>query len=249
MNDLKFACRHLLKNAGFTAVTVLTLAVSIGATVAIYSAVHATILDPLPVKNADRLIEIRSFNTRKGYLRSGVSGRTIRELRRHKEVFAEIAVVDAAVTKYRGGEFIEVLRGMAVSANFFALWQVEPVLGRVFRADEAMPQGDKVIVLSHLFWRTRLGGDPQIIGKTIEFEGAWFSSPEGRYTVVGVMPQHFVFPQKEVHYWIPKDDPPSGGASARNYGVFSRLAIGATPLQAQAILDVIAARDIADEPK
>ena len=247
MNDLRFAFRQLLKNPGFTAVAVLTLALGIGATTAIYSAVQTTLLDPLPVKDADRLMSIESFNTLKGYSSGGVSLNTIAELQRHKEVFANVAVHNAMLAKYRGRDFIEMVRGSQVSANFFALWGVQPVLGRVFSKDEGRPEASRVVVLSHSFWRTRLGGDPQIIGKTIEFEPETESAYQ-RYTVIGVMPGHFVFPQQDIYFWIPKSHPDME-QRFRNLSVCFRLPIGSTALQAQAILDVISARDAVADPK
>ncbi len=246
MNDLKFACRQLRKNPGFTAVAVLTLALGIGATTAIYSAVQATILDPLPVKDADRLMSIESFNAEKGYSNAGISPITIAELRQHAEVFGDLAVFDSMLVKYRGGEFTEMVRGSAVSANFFALWRVQPILGRTFAKDEERSHENKVVILSHSFWRTRLGGDPQIMGKTIELEPEIESSYQ-RYTVIGVMPSHFVFPEEDVYYWVPKADPPANWYG-RNYDVFFRLSNGSTPAQAQAFLDAMSARHATDSP-
>src|SRR6266542_63373 len=199
MSDLKFAFRQLLKNPGFTAVAVLTLATAIGASTAIYSAVQTTILDPLPVKDADRLMTIESFNTREGGSKE-VSLITIAQLRQHEEVFANVAVYGGMLVTYRGGEFIDMVRGAEVSANFFSLWGVQPILGRVFAMDEERSEASRVVVLSQAFWRGRLGGDPQIIGKTIELEPETESSYQ-QYTVIGVMPYYFVFPEEEVDYW------------------------------------------------
>ena len=103
MNDFKFALRQLLKNPGFTAVAVLTLALGIGTTTAIYSAVQTTLIDPLPVKDADRLMSIESLNATKGYSSWGVSLNTIAELRRHEEVFANVAVHDAMLASIAAG--------------------------------------------------------------------------------------------------------------------------------------------------
>jgi len=172
---------------------------------------------------------------------------TIAELRRHEEVFANVAVHDARLAKYRGRDFIEMVRGSQVSANFFALWGVQPALGRVFSKDEGRPEASRVVVLSRSFWRTRLGGDPQIIGKTIEFEPETESAYQ-RYTVIGVMPGHFVFPQQDIYFWIPKSHPDME-QRFRNLSVCFRLPIGSTALQAQAILDVISARDAVADPK
>ena len=249
MNDLKFASRQLLKNPGFTLVAVLTLAIAIGASTAIYSAVQTTIVDPLPVKDADRLMSIESFNTREGRSKWGVSLNTIAELRQHAELFANVAVYDGMLVTYRGGEFIDMVRGAEVSANFFSLWGVQPILGRVFAMDEERSEASRVVVLSQAFWRGRLGGDPQIIGKTIELEPETESSYQ-QYTVIGVMPYYFVFPEEEVDYWVPRADRDRGAdPSSPNYAVFFRLPIGSTPLQARAFLEALAARDAANDAK
>ncbi len=248
MSDLKFAFRQLLKNPGFTAVAVLTLATAIGASTAIYSAVQTTILDPLPVKDADRMMTIESFNTREGRSKE-VSLNTIAQLRQHEEVFANVAVYGGMLVTYRGGEFIDMVRGAEVSANFFSLWGVEPILGRVFAMDEERSEADRVVVLSQTFWRTRLGGDTQIIGKTIELEPESESSYH-QYTVIGVMPHHFVFPEEDVDYWIPRADRDRGAdPSFRNYAVFFRLPIGSTPLQARAFLEALAAREAVNDAR
>jgi predicted permease len=249
MNDLRFAFRQLLKNPGFTLAAVLMLAVSIGATTAIYSALHTTIIDPLPGKEGDRLMTIRSFNpTKKVPYASGISPPTIKQLRQHQDIFGDLAVFDAMLAKYRGGEFIEMVRGAKVSANFFKLWQIQPLLGRAFSADEERSDA-KVVVLSHAFWRTRLGSDPQVVGKSIEFDAGWIGAPYERYTVIGVMPRHFVFPQQEIYYWVPKSDPEGTSAYMRNYGAFFRLPTASSAGQAQAILGAIATRDARDDPK
>ncbi len=126
--------------------------------------------------------------------KSNIEHRTSKaELRRQRHV------------TYRGGEFIDMVRGAEVSANFFSLWGVQPILGRVCALDEERSEANRVVVLSQAFWRTRLGGDPQIIGKSIELEPESESSYQ-RYTVIGVMPHHFVFPEEEVDYWIPRAD-------------------------------------------
>jgi predicted permease len=249
LQDLRYAARTLLKNPGFTAVAVFTLAISIGATTAIYSAVQATILDPLPVNDAHRLMAIESFNMARGRFRAGVSPPAIRELRQHKHVFDELAVCDSMLSKFRGGPFIETIKGLEVSPSFFGLWHVRPLLGRVFAADEARPGSDNVVVLSHAFWRTRLGGDPGIVGKSIELDARWSGTQYQQYTVTGVMPPHFVFPDEDDEYWVPKADPDGDDPYPRNYEVFFRLADGATPAQAQQILDVITTRDAEVDPR
>jgi putative ABC transport system permease protein len=248
IQDLRYAARTLRRSPGFTAVAVLTLAVGIGATTAIYSAVRTTILDPLPVRAADRLMKIESFNAAKSRFNAGVSPPAIRELRRHQDVFAELAVCDGMLAKYRGGEFIDIVKGLEVSPSFFELWRVRPLLGRVFTPDEQRRGAGKVVVLSHAFWRSRLGGDPEIVGKSVELDAGWIGAPYEAYTVIGVMPAHFVFPHEDDEYWVPMADPDGDDPYPRNYGVFVRLADQASTLQARQVFDLIAAREVAADP-
>src|SRR2546426_4268943 len=193
MNDLQFAFRQLLKNPGFTAVAVLTLALGIGASTAIYSVVNSVILNPVPGPEPDRLLQIveRHYNTRdQKPLFSGVSPPVLEALRANQDFFADFAMCEGRMLERKTEDFTDQVSGALVSPNFFTLWNVPPLLGRTFAIDEAVPldqnwrpERDSVIVLSYSWWKSLFHGDSGVIGKTIELSGHQF-------TVIGVMPRH-----------------------------------------------------------
>ncbi len=257
INDIKYAFRQAGKYPGFTTVTLLTLAVAIGATTAIYSAVETTILDPLPVPDADRLMVADSFNVKENRRATGLNPAAIAALREHEEVFTQLAVHRQIHVKYRGQEFIELITGSKVSPSFFSLWRIQPLLGRTFAVGEDGPDAEPVVILGHGFWRTYFGGDPDIVGKSVEFDGGFLETPYRLYRVIGVMPEDFVFPHSGVQFWMPMADPIVASAAQDRFGnryylrsfpVFFRLAEGVEPTHARVILETIAARQSAADP-
>src|SRR5437016_7750840 len=183
MNDLKFASRQLLKNPGFTAVVVLTLALGIGASTAIYSVVNAVLLNPLPGRATDRLIQIAERTYTHGAFGQnigkanflGVSPPVLEAVLANQNFFADFAWADYLALERKTEDFIEEEYGYVVSPNFFTLWNVPPLLGRTFAKDEAVrlnenqkPAQDAVIVLSYTWWQSLFGGDTNIIGRAIE---------------------------------------------------------------------------------
>src|SRR2546428_8256138 len=140
MNDLKFALRQLLKNPGFTAVAVLTLALGIGASTAIYSVVDSVLLNPLPGPASERLIQIAERNYTQGGFREenskpffgGVSAPVLDAVSANQGFFADFAWADSLGLERKTEDFVEEEYGYMVSPNFLALWNVPPVLGRTF---------------------------------------------------------------------------------------------------------------------
>ena len=177
--DARYGVRLLLGAPGFTAAAVVTLALGIGANAAIFSVVHAVLLRPLPYADPARLVLVggRGVDNRAdnlGYL-------TFVDWRARARAFDELAVIRSWNPTLVGGEAPERLAGMRVSANFFTLLGVPPMLGRGFRADEDVPARRRVVVLSDRLWRRRFGADPQVVGRSIDLS-------DGAYVVVGVMP-------------------------------------------------------------
>lgn len=242
INDIRFAIRQLCKNLRFTVIAVLTLAIGIGANIAIYRFVYLVLIDPLPVQNANRLVQIRALDKKSGQYRIGVSPPVIMELRRHKDILADLVVYLNHSVTFQGDQFRERLWGNEVSPSFFGAWGVRPLLGRTFAPDEGDPGKNKVIILSHEYWRSRFGGRNDIIGETIRFN-------EMAMTVVGVMPAEFQFPYARLNYWVPGANPVMPDAyDNRNFGLLARLQPGITLSQIQALLDNIATRHTQDHP-
>lgn len=259
--DIRYSSHMLRRSPGFTAVVILTLAVAIGATTAIYSVVHATILNPVPVEDPDRLYYVETYGSyvpeqeKVGLLVNPV---TVAELRAHSELFAELAIHFDVDLKYRGRDFTERVPGCRVSANFLSMWGTQPALGRLFSGPDGKSDAEPTIILSHRFWSQKLGADSNIVGKLVEFGDGTDESPLRQYRVVGIMPPHFRYPHASTAYWIATDDPsirslaedPDGRAYRdRDYGVKLRLAEDVEVRRVQALLDVIQARQIQDDPR
>jgi len=206
MSDLKFAFRQLLKNPGFTAVAVLTLALGIGTTTAIYSVVNTVLLNPVPGPDSDQLIQIgeRKHGNKDEPLFGGVTTRSLEVLKTRHEFFSDVVWMDSLYLERKTEDFIDGIGGTTVSANFFAQWNIQPILGRTFSKDEAVRlldyktvERDTVMVISYALWQSRFGGQLDVLGKMIEGNGR-------RFTIIGVMPAHFQFPSgARPTFWIP----------------------------------------------
>src|SRR2546426_727497 len=158
-SDLRYAFRQLLKSPGFTTGVVLTLALGIGATTSIYSVVNSALLNPVPGPDSERLMQIAQQNkeTQQGGFFIGVCPPVLHAIRGHEDFLGDVAWTDPflSVSRKTGG-FTEMLSGAGVSPNFFALWNVRPILGRTFAPDEAAPSdkngkllAGSVIVISY----------------------------------------------------------------------------------------------------
>ena len=239
MNDLRFAFRQLLKNPGFTAVAVLTLALGIGATTAIVSVVKIAVFDPLPVRHSDRLLQLGATHQQRGWS-PGINPLALRDARRQTNLFARVVAYDWDALTLSGDDFPLPVRGVWVTPEFCGLWNLRPLLGRTFAADEGRPGKDDVLVISHRLWQNRFGGDPTVIGRTIPFR-------ERPMTVVGVMPPHFSFPNAEYEYWRAVVGPdPAANDYLPNTQAIVEMQSGVDAAQVQAFLDVVTKRQAQD---
>src|SRR5439155_16266428 len=237
LQDLHYAGRMLLKNPGFTAVAVLTLALGIGATTAIVSVVKTAVFDPLPVQHPDRLLQFGAVRKREGWW-AAINNPALRDVRQQTNLFARVAAYsDNDGLTLQGEEFPQSVPGVWVTSEFFGLLDVRPLLGRTFTADEGQPGKDDVLVISHRLWQRLFGGDPAIIGRMVRFR-------ERPMTVVGVMPPHFSFPTARYdEYWRPVQDPdPTGDDWLANTRVIAEMRPGVEAAQVQAFLDVVSER-------
>src|SRR5436190_688173 len=193
MNDLKFAIRQLLKNPGFTAVAVLTLALGIGANTAIFSVVNAVLLRPPPFKEPGRLVFVSEKS--KDMDNMSVSYPNFRDWQRQQAGFSSLAAFRTEEWNLTGTSQPERVVGLQVSASFFPTLGVQPRRGRVFAADEDKIGGERVVVLSEGLWQRRFGSDPAVLDRPISLNGE-------SYTVVGILPAAFQFPRR-VELWTP----------------------------------------------
>ena len=241
MTHLKFAFRQLAKNPGFTSAAIVTLALGIGATTAIFSFVNAILLRPLPYPDPDRLVMLFENNAQDGSSKGAVAAPMLGEWRRQSTVFEGLGA--------RGGDnFIltghgpsESLVGARFSANLFSLLGVQPMLGRGFLPEEETFGKHHVVLLSHELWQQRFGGDQGIIGRQIVLN----SQP---HTVIGVMPPRTFFPEASTQLWAPLAFEPDQlrQRHSHNFLVYGRLKRGVTLAQARTEMNLIAQRMAAD---
>ena len=238
--DLRFAVRMLRKNFGFTAVAVLTLAHGVGANTAIFSVVYATLLKPLPYSHSEQLYNV--FQQTKEGANTGWSYANFEDLRRQSNVFTELAAVQAHQLTLTGHGEPFVVNTSVATAQIFSLFQVHSVVGRTFYPEDGKPGAAPVVVLSENLWRGAFGGDPKIIGTSINLD-------KQAFTVIGVAPSAFRFPQiaQADQIWIPLPaDPLFGPWIPRRGGhwlqVIGRLKPEIPLPQIQANLDAVTAQ-------
>lgn len=220
-SDLRFALRGLLRSPGFTAVAVLTVALGIGATTAVFTLVDGVLLSPLPFPNADRLVSIAHLG-REGRDQLPLSdGLYLLYGDRVESLDAVALYTGTAVNVVVDGRPARV-QAQAVTPSFFQVLGTQAELGRTFLESEGAPDGEQVVVLSDGYWRSELGADPSVVGGTLDVNGV-------QRTVVGVMPPGFGFPNREARMWAPyvvyPDQAPLASFSAAGIG---RLAEGAS---------------------
>jgi predicted permease len=225
----------LLKSPGFTLISVMTLALGIGANTAIFSVINGVLLRPLPYEEADRLVFLNEYDA--GFGEMSISYPNFIDWRAQNRVFEKIGVARRESYNLTGSGDAERLVAGQVSADLFAALRVNAALGRVFTNEEDRPGGPPVVVLSHGLWQRRFGGDPKIIDQTIKLN-------DQGYTVIGVMPKGFGYPS-QAEMWTPVGQE-SGSINWRQrgnhpglYGV-ARLKPGVTLEQARADLERIA---------
>jgi putative ABC transport system permease protein len=231
-HDLRYAARMLRKDPGFTAVTVLTLALGIGANTAIFSVINAVLLRPLPYPGSERIAQIGLQATNR--FNPDVTVPQFEFLRDHGgPVFDSVAGFQGWSTlevKERDG--IDWLRALRVSADFFRVLGVHPTLGREFTREETQRGSALSIILSDSAWRSTFGANPEIIGKQVKLN-------QDIYTVVGVLPRDFVFVENPVDAFIPLQPSDSLGDRGLNTSTIARLKPGVNLAQAQTEMAVL----------
>jgi putative ABC transport system permease protein len=235
MNDLRFAFRQLLKNPGFTAVAVVTLALGIGANTAIFSIVNALVLRPLPYPESERLVWMSERGP--NFPVMSISYLNFTDWLAQQSVFEHLGVYNWTSYSLTGdGEPVR-LDVSRISWGAFAALGVSPALGRVFTAEDDKPGANQTVVLSHGLWQNRFRGDANILLRSISLDGRPF-------TVIGVMPADFAFPNR-VDVWVPAGLSAAGWQSRGDHpgllGV-ARLKSGVSIEQARVEMDTIAMR-------
>jgi len=194
IQDLRYSARVLAKNAGFTTVAVLTLALGVGVNAAMFSIINSTLLTPLPYKNPDRLVWLGTTHPRFNHP-IPISAPDFLDWKSQNNVFDYMSAIWSDEFTLTGKGEPEVVSGASVSANFFKLFDENPERGRGFVEGEDQPGRNHVAVLSYDFWKNRFGSNPNVIGSSLTLDGE-------SYTIVGIAPRGFAYPSW-VKFWSP----------------------------------------------
>ena len=194
LQDVRYSLRMLRKSPGFTIVAMLTLALGIGANTAIFSVVRAVLLKSLPYPNPERLALLDEYQEHSGRL--SVAWPNFLDLQAQNHSFEALAAYRTTQRALTGAGEPVLLNGGEVSASFFSILGVKPVLGRAFADKEDKPGASPTAVLSYAFWRNRLGGDSSVLGRSITLSGESF-------TVVGVLPPGFKYFHQPIDLYLP----------------------------------------------
>src|SRR5215203_4888448 len=193
LQDLRYAARQLIQQPLFTLVAAVTLALGIGATTAIFSAVNAVLLRSLPYADPDRIMLV--YERWRGGDGS-VSVGSYAEWKARNRSFEHLSAYTGLSFNLSGSGEPERVYGAKVTPNFFKTGEMAPLLGRYFLDDEEQPGRDRVVVLSHPFWNRQFGADPKILGRTIQLN-------RESYTVIGVTPPAYTLSDRDEVLWVP----------------------------------------------
>jgi len=240
LQDLRYGARMLLKNPGFTSIAVLTLALGIGANSAIFSVLNAVLWQRLPYKAPERLVIVWETIPKTGLTENTPAPFNYYAWREQSQVFENLAAWQIQLENLTGAGEPEQIPGQGVSASFFPLLGVEPMLGRSFLPEEDRGGNHHVVMLSHGLWERRFGGDPKIVGRKVSLSNV-------SHEVIGVMPPSFedplTAPGYVAQFWVPLAHTPEDARSkSRNLFVIGRLKAGVSASQAQAEMSALAAR-------
>jgi putative ABC transport system permease protein len=244
--DLRYGARMLVKKPGFSLIAVVTLALGIGATTAIFSVVDALLLRPIPFKDSDRLVTMWNHYPGLNIAQDWLSPGEYIDIKTQGESFEEVAISAGRSYNLTGGDTPQRIEGAMVSSSLFSLLKLTPAQGRVFLPEDDQEEKPVTVIVSHQLWAERFGSDPDLIGKPITLNGR-------TATVVGIMPASFSL-SKEVMPTVAGieradailplkfDEEDLRDHSSDNYNVWARLKPGVTVAQAQAELDTIVGR-------
>jgi putative ABC transport system permease protein len=236
LQDLRFGFRMLVKRPGFAIVTIVTLALGIGANSAIFTVVNAALLRPLPYREPGRLVHLWETTPREQFNEREASYPDYLDWKANNQVFEDVAGYTRRSFSLTGRETPERLEGAAVTDNFLQVLGVEPILGRAFRKGEDLPGAERLVLLSYGLWQRRFGGDPNIVGQTLALNGE-------SYAVIGVLPESFQFaPAGTPELWATLN--PNDGQVSRRFmhwlNIIARLKPGVSVAQAQAGMGSVA---------
>ena len=246
IQELRYAIRQLAKSPGFAIVSILTLALGIGANIAVFSVTNAILLNPSGIPHAGNLVALRAhYDSPPDLGNISLSPPDFADAAEGKDIFSDVAIMNGSSFNFsRENANPELMQGARVSSGYFDVFEVQPALGRVFTPEEDQPGAGLVVILSNQAWHKRFGADPNIIGRSIILD-------QRSYRVIGVMGPEFNWPN-QAELWVPIALPPARyhdhnfRYNEYLFGV-GRLRPGVTLQQANAYLTMKAQQSIASE--
>ena len=242
IQDLRYAVRTLVARPGFTVAALLTLALGIGANTLVFSLIDGIYLRALPFRDAATLIDLSNNYAKSGPGRSGVSIPDYLDRRADVPALSDSALYSSASLNLATESAPERLSGIRATPSLFSTLGVGAKLGRTFGDDEAQAGRDKIVVLGNTLWRNRFNADANIVGRDLRLNGE-------NYRVVGVMPDGFMFPNRDTQLYVPfafTDEQKSDRARGQEFSdSVARLAPGATMADVKAQCDLLIRRNIA----
>src|SRR5687768_7158849 len=239
--DVRYALRLLRKSPLFSIAAIGTLALGIGANTAIFSLVQTILLRPLPYENPDQVVMVWEDATAAGFPRTTPAPANYHDWRASNRSFTDMAATAFSFSNLTGDGAPEVVLGRRVTANFFSVLGVQPLLGRAFTAADDTG-ASRIVIISHALWQRRYGGDPGIVGRTISMSVERVG--DVKHEVIGVAPPSFVFLSREIDYWVPMQFSPEEAATRGNHflNVVARLKPGVAVDAADSEMRAIARR-------
>ncbi len=219
IGDVRFAVRSLVRRPVFTLAAIVTLAIGIGATVVVFSAVYGLLYRPLPYPAADRLVMVWSGNELRGWTRGDVTIPDALDWRDRSGVFENLTVLDRRSATLLMDGAAERLTGHAATHAVFDVLGARPLHGRAFLPEEAEPGAAAVVMLFHGLWQRRFGGDPRVVGRSIVLNNV-------PHTVVGVLRPEFVFPDMQSDFLLPLAEDRTASRSDHSHLALGRLRSG-----------------------
>jgi predicted permease len=233
--EVRTSARGLSRRPGFSAAIVGTLALGIGANVAIFTVVDGVLLEPLPFPEADRIVSIRHHAPGLGLPELESSLGLVNIYNRWATTLEATAPTDQEFRNLTGGDQPDRVLVVLVTDAFFRIVRTEPALGRAFNATDVAEGAPPVAILTHRAWTSRFGGDPAVIGRTVHVDGV-------ATEIVGVMPERYTYPDRETALLLPVPIPDDASFGAFGRAAISRLAEGATLADARREVEALQPR-------
>ena len=234
--DVRYGARVLTKNPGFTLVAIVTLALGMGASTAIFSVVNSVLLRPLPFSEPDRLVRVWEANPQRGYARNVVNPLNYLDWHDQNRSFVSMAAIVGSSVNLNSGNGPITEPAYRVTPQFFSVLGVVPLIGRTFADDDGIPGHDSRVILTYEFWQQQFGGNRDVLNRTIKLD-------DTPMLIVGVLPRGFAVPNMKASVWMPFALVRSAefAKQGRYLRVVARLKPGITLAQAQQDMERLAA--------